>query len=114
MQGYTKTITPKARILDLHHSDEASVGVAVFAKDSHNDGKVQVCAVGASITCSTACQSNSLARALTMCASESGHSACSHKSSYWQPGIFGNKEIDATLRVRSLLFRTGSGCSKVI
>ena len=45
---------------------------------------------------------------------ESGHSACSHKSSYWQPGIFGNKEIDATLRVCSLLFRTGSGCSKMI
>ncbi|KAM3195256.1 hypothetical protein ACQJBY_071386 [Aegilops geniculata] len=39
MQGYTKTITPKARILDLHHSDEASVGVAIFAKDSHSDGK---------------------------------------------------------------------------
>uniref|UniRef100_A0A8R7U644 Uncharacterized protein n=1 Tax=Triticum urartu TaxID=4572 RepID=A0A8R7U644_TRIUA len=35
--------------------------------------QVQVCAVGASITCSATCQSNSLARTLTMCASDPAH-----------------------------------------
>ncbi|KAF7053716.1 hypothetical protein CFC21_061570 [Triticum aestivum] len=40
-------------------------------------GLIMVCAVGASITCSAACQSNSLARTLTMCASDFGRTLLS-------------------------------------
>ncbi|KAF7043098.1 hypothetical protein CFC21_052528 [Triticum aestivum] len=40
-------------------------------------GLIMVCAVGASITCSATCQSNSLARTLTMCASDFGRTLLS-------------------------------------